>query len=65
MENKLQIAKELYKNGTAFLSASGLVNTTQTVKGGVYMGLNFRHNIYCEDGLLYDAETGKWAKILK
>jgi hypothetical protein len=65
MDNLLRIAKENFKKGTAFLSASGLCHTTLTVSGDIYYGENFRHNIYCEGGLLYDAEFKRWATILK
>lgn len=62
--NRLKEAKEKYKEGTYFYSATEILKEPQKVSGTIrWSTIPNRNAIICDAmGILYDGDTDTWAK---
>lgn len=59
----LKFAKENYKKGDKYFSATGnLPNTELTIEGKIRYGINQVKSIFCDSGCIYEYDTDTYAK---
>lgn len=67
MDNReiLKFARENYKEGTTFLSATKKLKSPCKVIGKIKWSENYPNCLVCEDfGLIYDGDSDVWAEIV-
>jgi len=59
----LKTAREKFKKGDKYFSATGNLPTTELIViGKIRYGLNQLKSIFCDTGCLYDYDTDTYAK---